>query len=1414
MAKFKITGLPKAQLGKNTTLTLSPYSVNANALALASKKFGEYNPELLLGVNQRLKSPDSKFKHDVSLDLGLPYTGKFIPSVKANYHGAYIGGKKTDSAFFPSVHSNLHLGYDPQQGLNAGLMANPRVDFANKEQAVYLKQNWPHGAWKGYAGALLGAGYRGQGFNQDVGVGDIGPESEKMAARSLIGFGLNAGFETRPFRHSPVRLGVDANIVNSLMKGHGETSQAEADAQSGFLAANTPMVKANVIYPLGTNLKKYLKKAEEQKKIDDEVFDRKKPIEPVDNTPDDGGGGDFSNENVRVKRPKREYEPISFFGEQPIGYLPGYDPESGMEVPESYTRNAYGYNQGPTMYEDGGYIDIDLDENEIEDYRRRGYIVEELPQAQLGQSVSNDVGYRTATEDLQGLIKQRDSDLSYAKTAAQKDQVNKQYAKLIADATARQNASMKTANQAGAKQVKKIITTSDKAAQIKKDKLAKEKAQAEMYAAELAKNNGEIPYYEDLSKQNQIADNTVVDKSYFTLPAQQLMQANALQDYNTKQQQEYYKSQLAQAKYAQEKGFDNAYAYKYNPAGAFADKKRKIDEENKGLLYYDNNGKPVFTKSGLQRQTDKFLQYHMSPMARIEMNDGALQGVDWMWTLPFAAPAALEGLGALASTSIPYTGGLTLGTAADAAFAIQGADQIYQGNKALQQANAMPDDTYEQKLAKLQAQNKAYSDIGWGAAGVLPLGINKLTRGKGALANEASESALESQQALQPGINPRQLPAAQASKVPFKYQNSQVFDDVVQEMRNADNIGGFNPIQYADEASYDPWYNIDPADYRSAEEANKVGRQDSFKALNKYTTNMLPSKDPGFMSDLNAAKFRLQTGLDSPVGTKFGILPTRWRGVDIADLDIPTLEQMKEFNIDPRYYAFSPYISNETLLNSAQRNMLRNIEGAQQGALNRGDQFMFDALNDAARNTKRNALSDYKFEPYTGADAMSTTVFNATEPLNTEINTTTNILADYLSRKKAKNLAPIQKPLDDLFNREALNQKGQWYAEDNFKKWHDQKLLDYQTPEGQRRIQKFIDDNYPVYDFPGMDRSISQNMDIADYMSRIKNLKYNDVTKPIIDKIDDDFNKVIELKNKIDNLENTHAELLKNPSSSLDEIDLVDAEIEMFKHDLNRLTDEITNKIKKINSNNDGAHYNTGTNAVFFGNKYLTPQDIEWIMAHEGTHGVTNTSHLDSVNSKMDRDLINELKLSKTLPKHLAKEQSIDEINSTPSGVSQALAINKAKDPEYYWKSAKQYWEAGGKRFNTQVVKGMSSEPTAFIAEVRAAMKKDGIIKNDFDPISEDMLKEYYNQYINTPIHHKALRVFDIMDNKKSNFKVLEKHINDLLGLAPYLVPTAIGVGAASATLPEEKDGGIYLELDEDEIKAYRDGGYIVEDLD
>ena len=271
--------------------------------------------------------------------------------------------------------------------------------------------------------------------------------------------------------------------------------------------------------------------------------------------------------------------------------------------------------------------------------------------AYIDQDIKNDSGYRNATEDLQGLIKQRDSDLSYMKTPAQKAEVNKKYDKLIADATSRQNMSYNTANTAGTKQVKNIINTSNEATKIKADKIAKEKAEAEYYAAELAKNKGKVPdsKYAYLDENAApVADNTRVDPSYLPFAQQEAKFANQAQDEEERQQEDVYRTGLAGAKGAQDKGFKNAYDYTYDPKGLKADTAQRAE----GIMGYDSKGNPIFmSKAQEYKYNDEHSPWQFKPAP--QMHSGAAGSADWFWTLPLAIPAAIEGLAGLGAMSIP-----------------------------------------------------------------------------------------------------------------------------------------------------------------------------------------------------------------------------------------------------------------------------------------------------------------------------------------------------------------------------------------------------------------------------------------------------------------------------------------------------------------------------------------------------------------------------------------------------------------------------------------------------------------------------------------------------------------------------------------------------------------------------------------
>ena len=134
MAKFKITGLPKAQYGKNkVTLEASPFSLNANQAQLASSVYGEYDPEFLIGASMPIGgSRDPRIANSLSLTAGLPLNGTAVPSINAGYKFRYRPSSMNAGAFAPTTQLDVGAGWDPTQGLNFQAKANPRWEFANR----------------------------------------------------------------------------------------------------------------------------------------------------------------------------------------------------------------------------------------------------------------------------------------------------------------------------------------------------------------------------------------------------------------------------------------------------------------------------------------------------------------------------------------------------------------------------------------------------------------------------------------------------------------------------------------------------------------------------------------------------------------------------------------------------------------------------------------------------------------------------------------------------------------------------------------------------------------------------------------------------------------------------------------------------------------------------------------------------------------------------------------------------------------------------------------------------------------------------------------------------------------------------------------------------------------------------------
>ena len=318
--------LPKAQLGKNkVTLEASPFSLNANQAQLASDVYGEYDPEFLIGASMPIGgSRDPRIANSLSLTAGLPLNGTAVPSINAGYKFRYRPSSMNAGAFAPTTQLDVGAGWDPTQGLNFQAKANPRWEFANRRADAYLKHNWPVGAWRGYAGPSGGLNLRQNSFV--AGLAGYGTQ-EKTAGNINLFYGAEAGIEGRPFKKTPLRVGLDAGLLMNLAKKQAEESfNPETDfgkSATGF----TPMLKAKVVYPLGTAYPKKKEASEEKVRLDAARANDKNY--QVDAPTITGPGVDWDYEN----RPEQSGVPV--------GYLPGYEPETGRQLTEEELMQRY-----------------------------------------------------------------------------------------------------------------------------------------------------------------------------------------------------------------------------------------------------------------------------------------------------------------------------------------------------------------------------------------------------------------------------------------------------------------------------------------------------------------------------------------------------------------------------------------------------------------------------------------------------------------------------------------------------------------------------------------------------------------------------------------------------------------------------------------------------------------------------------------------------------------------------------------------------------------------------------------------------------------------------------------------------------------------------------------------------------------
>ena len=342
---------------------------------------------------------------------------------------------------------------------------------------------------------------------------------------------------------------------------------------------------------------------------------------------------------------------------------------------------------------------------------------------------------------------------------------------------------------------------------------------------------------------------------------------------------------------------------------------------------------------------------------------------------------------------------------------------------------------------------------------------------------------------------------------------------------------------------------------------------------------------------------------------------------------------------------------------------------------------------------------------------------------------------------------------------------------------------------------------------------------VDDYIQRIEETKYDDMflqisgeemrVKNIEKSLKDKVNERNQLRREYDAGNISQADY-KKTQRVLNQ-DVLDLELQLKNAEAT--LKNLTQYLNRSNANAD-----LEENSINIGNLYTSIGNLQPTMYHEFGH-ITEGSFIPlGSNSAIDRDLITNIDFLDEAPEYLFQSINPDKVLSetAPYNLTRQ-GIEKYKDPDGYFNSSKEYFlEGGNGHFST------SMEPAAFAVELRPALKRIGLIKNDFDKVTPEMLKKLYEAYTSNPeFKFLDLRIFDIMKPTEKSFKTLSKNLNKIKGIAPYAIPVGLGVGATGLAGQEEmqqdmeyQDGGIIMELTDDEIQQYANGGFVVEELD
>ena len=305
---------------------------------------------------------------------------------------------------------------------------------------------------------------------------------------------------------------------------------------------------------------------------------------------------------------------------------------------------------------------------------------------------------------------------------------------------------------------------------------------------------------------------------------------------------------------------------------------------------------------------------------------------------------------------------------------------------------------------------------------------------------------------------------------------------------------------------------------------------------------------------------------------------------------------------------------------------------------------------------------------------------------------------------------------------------------------------------------------------------------VDDYIEHIEGTQYDDMfmqitgeemhVESIKKSLKNKVNERNQLRREYDEGKMTQAEYKKKQRASNE--DVLDLELQLKNA-------EAGLKKTKEYMDRSNASANAHANTINIGNQHTSIGNLEPTIYHEFGH-ITEDSRLPlGSNSAIDKDLITGIDFLDETPEYLFESIDPDKVLSETSPYNlTSLGIKKYKEPEGYFNNAKEYFLKGN---------GVnpSREPSSFTVELRPALKRVGLIENDFDKVTPEMLQQLYETYMSSPeFKFLDLRIFDIMKPTEKSFKTISKNLNKIKGIAPYAVPIGLGVGATGLGGQEE----------------------------